>query len=192
MRRYLAEILRPGQRVLDAGAGTGAIARQVVALEPAARLTLLDLTPAMLAQAADVPGDKVQGSVLGLPFADETFDLVVSGWVIDTVPEPVHAVSEYLRVITPAGYVMYAFCSLPNGWLSRAGSALLRAAVGHGFAGKFLPESGTPWHDCERSRRERFHGGLSTLVVLRKCCPVGAGVIPVPMDQVPPTPHPGP
>lgn len=187
MMRYLAKILAPGQRVLDAGAGTGAISRQVLALEPRAELTLLDLTPAMLAQAADVPGQKIEGSVLALPFADESFDVVVSGWVIETLPDPRQAVAEYLRVITSSGYVMYTFCSLPEGWLSRAGSALLRAAVGQGFAGRFLPDEDIPWHDCERSRRARFHGGLATFVLLRKCCPVGVGVLPIPVDQVPPT-----
>lgn len=188
MQHYLAEILAPGQRILDAGAGTGAISRQVLALEPGVQMTLLDLTPVMLAQAADVPGEKVEGSVLDLPFADETFDVVVSGWVIETVPDPRQAVAEYLRVITPAGYVLYTFCSLPDGWLSRAGSVLLRAAVGQGFAGRFLPDEDIPWHDCERSRRARFHGGLATFILLRKCCPVGAGVLPVAMDRVPPTP----
>ncbi|MGI8801325.1 MAG: class I SAM-dependent methyltransferase [Solirubrobacteraceae bacterium] len=174
----LRSVLRPGSRVLDAGCGTGALAREVLLIEPTAQLTLLDLSPVMLARAADLPGDHVVGSVLELPFTDDTFDIVISGWVIETVPDAIAAVREYLRVINPDGYVLYTFCSLPNGFLSRAGSAWLRAAVGRSFAGDFIPEKRTPWHDCDRSHRLHAHGGLVTEVSLRKCCHVGAPVVP--------------
>jgi hypothetical protein len=113
--------------------------------------------------------------------------VVVSAWVIETVADPVRAVSEYLRVLSTTGYLLYSFCSLPDGWFSRAGSLLLRKAVERGFAGNFLAAEETPWHNCERSRRWRFHGGLTTLVLLRKCCHVGSGVLPVPMETVPAT-----
>jgi SAM-dependent methyltransferase len=49
--------------------------------------------------------------VLELPFADDTFDVVASAWVIETVPDPMRAVSEYLRVIKQDGHVFYTFCS---------------------------------------------------------------------------------
>lgn len=107
--------------------------------------------------------------------------------VIETVPDPIKAVSEYLRFLTPTGYVLYTFCSLPSGWASRAGTALLRAAVENRFAGQFLPPEETPWHSCERSRRVRSHLGLTSYIVLRKCCPVGPGVLPAPMEDVPPS-----
>ncbi len=115
----LARVLEAGQRALDAGCGTGAISREMLDLEPALRLTLLDQSLPMLERARDVPGDRVRGSVLALPFASDQFDVVVSGWVIETVPEPAAAVAEYLRVLSPMGYLFYTFCSLPEGWLSR-------------------------------------------------------------------------
>ncbi len=173
-------ILRPGMRVLDAGCGTGTLARQLRAIEPRLELTLFDLSPEMLAHTADIPATRVEGSVLALPFPDNSVDLVVSSWVIETVPDPMQAVSEYLRVITDDGYVLYTFCSLPEGLVSRAGTALLRGAVQHRFAGHFLPPEETPWHDCERSRRVRSRAGLTTFVELRKCCSVGAPILPVP------------
>lgn len=174
----LRAVLQPGSRVLDAGCGTGALARHVLRMEPTAQLTLLDLSPGMLTRAADVPGEHVVGSVLDLPFADDSFDVVISGWVIETVPDPMGAVREYLRVINPEGHVFYTFCSLPQGFFSRAGSAWLRAAVARGFAGEFLPDARTPWHNCERSHRLRSHGGLVTEVALRKCCHVGPPLLP--------------
>ena len=116
--------------------------------------------------------------MLDLPFADDGFDVVVSAWVIETVSDPLRAVREYLRVLAPEGQALYTFCSLPEGWLPRAGSAWLRAAVRHGFAGTFLEAERTPWHACDLSHRLRFRGGLSTEIALRTCCTVSAGVLP--------------
>lgn len=174
----LATILQPGRQVLDAGCGTGALSRRIRQLEPRVALTLLDLSPAMLAHAGDVPGAHLVGSVLDLPFDDDTFDVVVSGWVIETVPDPLRAVAEYLRVINAHGYVLYTFCSLPNGWLSRAGTALLRGIIENRFAGHFLSVEETPWHNCGQSRRVRSRPELTTYVLLRKCCHVGKEILP--------------
>lgn len=171
-------VIRPGARVLDAGAGTGALTRRILAIEPNVQMTLLDLSPNMLRRAADVPGEHLVGTILDLPFADDSFDLVVCGWVIETVPDPRRAIQECLRVVRPSGQLLYTFCSLPQGFLSRAGSGWLRHAVKRGFAGDFLEADRTPWHDCERSHRARFHGGLTTEIALRKCCRVAPYVLP--------------
>lgn len=175
----LRAVLHPGAEVLDAGCGTGVLSRKMRELQPDIELTMVDLSAAMLAQADDVPGRRMQASVLELPFADESFDLVVSAWVIETVGDPGRAVREYLRVLKPGGLITYTFCSLPSGWFSRAGSAWLRDAVQRGFAGEFLDAERTPWHDCDRSHLARFRHGLTTEVALRKCCTVAAAVLPV-------------
>jgi len=174
----VTDALKPGVRVLDAGCGTGALSREMLALCPAIDLTMLDISPRMLARTADLPGEHLLGSVLDLPFPDDHFDVVVSAWVIETIPDPMRAVTELLRVLAPTGRLIYTFCSLPDGWFSRAGSALLRAGVKRGFAGDFLPEDRTPWHDCGRSHRQRFHSGLTTEIALAKCCTVGPGALP--------------
>lgn len=178
----IVPLLHPGARVLDAGCGTGALSRQMLTSCPQIELTMLDLSPEMLARTADLPGTRLQGSLLDLPFADDSFDLVVCGWVIETVSDPRLAVTELLRVLAPGGRLVYTFCSLPDGWFSRAGSALLRACVEHGFAGEFLDEEHTPWHDCRHSHRQRFRGGLTTEIALGTCCTVGPGVLPTAAD----------
>jgi len=48
----LAPLLAPSARVLDAGCGTGAPARRLLAICPQIELTMLDLSPRMLARTA--------------------------------------------------------------------------------------------------------------------------------------------
>ena len=168
----LAAMLNPGDRVLDAGSGTGALSRQIKRICPTTELTMADLSPAMLRQAEDVRASKVVTDVQRLPFRDESFDIVVSSWVIETVDDPRQAVSEYLRVLAQEGRLLYTFCSRPESLFVRSRTLLLRAVVRIGFAGHFLPRDQTPWHDCGSSHRARFDGGLTTEIVLAKCCTV--------------------
>lgn len=168
----LAAALRPGARVLDAGSGTGALSRHIQRLCPEVKLTMADLSPAMLAQAQDVRASKVVTDVERLPFRDESFDIVVSSWVIETVPDPRQAVSEYLRVLAQDGRVLYTFCSRPESLLVRSRTLILRAVVRIGFAGHFLHRDRTPWHACASSHQYRFDGGLTTEIALAKCCTV--------------------
>lgn len=182
----LAGALRPGQRVLDAGSGTGAASRHIRRLCPGVELTMVDLSAGMLEEAGDVDAPRVNGSLVGLPFPDDTFDVVASAWVIETVPDPRQAVTELLRVLAPGGRLVYTFCSRPTGWWARAWSLALRGIVRWGFAGRFLDAKRTPWHDCVASHRYRFHRGLTTEIALAKCCTVADADLPaaVPGDSL--------
>lgn len=117
MLEDLRSTLNPGASVLDVGAGTGAISRKMLAIEPDLDLTMLDPSPRMLDFASDLPATPIVGDAGALPFAAERFDLVVSAWVIETVEDPMAAVSEMLRVL-----VHMATSSIPSPRFRRVSS----------------------------------------------------------------------
>ena len=103
--------LTPGERVLDLGSGAGTdslVAAQMVGHEGS--VTGIDMTREMLekarASAAAMGADNVhfvEGEVERLPFADESFDVVISIGVIDLVPDKDAVFSELFRVLVPGG-----------------------------------------------------------------------------------------
>ena len=104
--------VQAGQRVLDVGCGTGVVA--VTAARLGARVTGLDLTPALLerarenAQIAGVGIDWREGDAESLPFGDAEFDVVVSQFGHMFAPRPEMAIAEMLRVLKPGGTVAFA------------------------------------------------------------------------------------
>ena len=108
MRRIREEIVGGARgRVLEVGAGTGVNfvyyndhAEEVVATEP---------DPYMLERArrrledAGCPIELRQASAEELPFADGSFDTVVSTLVMCTVSNPLRALAEVRRVLKPSG-----------------------------------------------------------------------------------------
>lgn len=87
--------LAPGERVLDVGCGTGSLQRA-----SGTDILGVDLSAAMLAHAA---GQRAAADVNALPFADASFDVVVSASSLHYWPEPVDAVVEIRRVMRPNG-----------------------------------------------------------------------------------------
>jgi arsenite methyltransferase len=108
--------LEPGARVLDVGSGAGTdslVAAQMVGAE--GNVTGIDMTPEMLETAraaAEEMGAKnvefVESEAERLPFADGSFDVVISNGVIDLVPDKDAVFSELFRVLAPAGRIQIA------------------------------------------------------------------------------------
>ena len=106
----LADV-RGQMRVLDVGAGTGSLSKQVVRrVADASALTLLDQSEGMLSRARTKPELDGATFVLAdahvLPFDDGAFDRVVSSGVVYYFPDPVTAVREQMRVVRPGGRVL--------------------------------------------------------------------------------------
>ena len=95
----------PGTRVLDVGAGRGAVAR--AALARGCQVTAVDASARMVQLlAADHPEITARQQDAGrLDFADGSFDLVTSGFVLQVLDEPGAAVAEAFRVLAPGGTV---------------------------------------------------------------------------------------
>jgi SAM-dependent methyltransferase len=103
--------IQPGDRVLDVACGTGVLAREAASrVGPTGAVTGLDLSPEMLAVAARMsPGLRwQQGSAEALPFAEKSFDAVVSQFGLMFFPDPVAGLREMMRVLVPGGRLAVA------------------------------------------------------------------------------------
>jgi SAM-dependent methyltransferase len=100
--------LRKGDRVLDAGCGTGrALPPLRAAVGPSGVVLGADLTPAMLAAAAragrDRDGRLLLTDVAALPLRSRTLDAVFAAGLIAHLPQPVDNLRELARVVRPGG-----------------------------------------------------------------------------------------
>lgn len=100
--------LRPGDRVLDAGCGTGrAMTALRAAVGPAGTVLGVDLTPQMLAAARragrDAEGALLLADVARLPLRDEVLDAVFAAGLIAHLPDPGANLRELARVVRPGG-----------------------------------------------------------------------------------------
>ncbi|HEX8953334.1 MAG TPA: class I SAM-dependent methyltransferase, partial [Polyangia bacterium] len=101
-----------GQRVLDVATGTGVVA--LTAARLGAQVTGLDLTPALLERArenaalAELAIDWREGDVEALPFAEASFDVVVSQFGHMFAPRADVALAQMLRVLKPGGTLAFS------------------------------------------------------------------------------------
>ncbi|HEY0973234.1 MAG TPA: class I SAM-dependent methyltransferase [Solimonas sp.] len=124
---------QPGETVLDLGCGSGTLALMLLQAQPAAKVTGVDGDPAMLAQArrkAQATGRTLQldeSLVQTLPYADASFDLVVSSLFFHHLDRATKqaAFAEAQRVLKPGGRLHIA------DW-GRAANPLMRLAF-HGI-----------------------------------------------------------
>ena len=103
--RGWAASLPPGARVADVGCGKGRFLRHLARWFPRARLTGIDVSPAMLAHLpAGVTA--LQGSLLRIPAGDGTFDAALAVESLEHALFPARAVAELCRVVRPGGRVL--------------------------------------------------------------------------------------
>jgi SAM-dependent methyltransferase len=104
--------IKKGDEVLDVACGTGPTS--VTAARTGARVRALDLSPDLLEQArhnastAEVDIDFKEGDVEALPYADASFDVVMSQFGHMFAPRPDVALREMLRVLRPGGRIAFS------------------------------------------------------------------------------------
>ncbi|WP_020137226.1 class I SAM-dependent methyltransferase [Streptomyces sp. 351MFTsu5.1] len=100
--------LREGDRVLDAGCGTGrALTPLRAAVGPTGVVVGADLTSAMLEAAVgagrDRDGRLLLADVTALPLRSRSLDAVFGAGLISHLPEPAENLRELARVVRPGG-----------------------------------------------------------------------------------------
>lgn len=98
--------LRNHSRVIDVGAGTGALLDSIRSVAPSVEVVALDASVEMLRIAhhqRQTPA--VLGDALDLPFADLTADVVVLAFVLFHLADPRKGLAEAARVLRPHGRV---------------------------------------------------------------------------------------
>ncbi|MGA7297266.1 MAG: class I SAM-dependent methyltransferase [Rhodanobacteraceae bacterium] len=123
-RRLLVDkTVRPGDKILDCGAGTGSTAMLAMKRAgPSGRAVLFDMSEGMLSVArkrlAEAgAGNQVEfltGDMLSLPFEDNSFDVVLSTYSMCPLYDPAEGARELLRVTRPGGLIGIAHSTDPE------------------------------------------------------------------------------
>lgn len=104
--------VRRGDRVLDAGGGTGLTSKMAAAAAgPEGSVVLLDFSTGMLRRAVEtgVAGSRgaqvrlVMGDISRLPFPEGSFDVVLSTYSVCPLEDPVAGTAEMYRMVKPGG-----------------------------------------------------------------------------------------
>ena len=125
----------PEAAILDVACGTGEFAKLLLAKNPQQQITGIDISESML----EIAKEKLQAysnanlyntSVTSLPFADESFDIVVCASAFHYFASPQLALAQMKRVLKPQGKLIildwcrdYFFLKIVDAWLKITDSA---------------------------------------------------------------------
>jgi len=114
------------RRALDVGSGAGQLALHLLKYgDPELEVTCTDLSTNMLRRARQRIHDPrprwATADITHLPFADESFDCITCGYVIEHLPDVRVGLREFARVLVPGGRALLLVTedSFSGAWTSR-------------------------------------------------------------------------
>lgn len=127
----------PYERALELGCGSGFFLLNLIQAGVARRGSVTDLSPGMVRVAVrngESLGLDVDGRVAdaeGIPYADDTFDLVVGHAVLHHIPDVEKSLREVVRVLKPGGRFVFAGepTTVGNRYARRLSTLTWRAAT---------------------------------------------------------------
>lgn len=159
--------LQPGTRVLDVACGSGNLS--IPAAQAGAIVTGVDIATNLLEQARERAaslGLTIQfdeGDAENLPYADASFEAIVSMYGAMFAPRPDLVTRELVRVCRPGGRIAMANWT-PSGFIGQ----MFKVTGKHVPPPPNMP-SPLMWGD-EESVRERLHEGIANLELTRRMC----------------------
>ena len=184
LRRYVAKVAGPegGMKVLEVGCGTGT--NLELFAEAGCEVSGVDLSPSMIDLARRKLGDRADlrlGDAAEMPFADNSFDLVLSFLTLHEMPPATRApvMNEIVRVAGEDGRALLIDYHpgpfrFPKGWFYRA--VILAIEFGAGWEHfqnhrDFLARQGLPRllgaHGLTVTREKILAGGNIQVVLAR-------------------------
>jgi SAM-dependent methyltransferase len=135
--------------ILDVGSGAGQILGHLLKqTHPETRLVAFDLSPQMLHRARQrLKSERPQfvaGDLMHLPFADNSFDCITCGWVIEHLPDPSPGLREIGRVLRPGGsaLILATEDTISGAFTSRTWKC---RTYNRGELKRSCAEAGLPW-----------------------------------------------
>jgi SAM-dependent methyltransferase len=102
-------------RILDAGCGSGALARTIASHKPNWEVFGVDLNPSYIAYATVRSKEArlnnlsfEQGNLQSLSFENNSFDVIWTRFVFYFLPDPAAAIAEFKRIIRPSGLIVFS------------------------------------------------------------------------------------